>query len=114
MRSIEPLILQYPPNGIADSLYSVFLPYIENELIERARYINIYVEFHSLDNIGTILNKVKAQGAQICDVDISRGGNETAPNPSAVLSVRLEQKQLHTEVLTAIAELDSVYTIDEF
>nr|WP_302651838.1 MgtC/SapB family protein [uncultured Agathobaculum sp.] len=91
-----------------------FLPFIENELIERARYINIYVEFCSLDNIGAILNKVKEQGAQICDVDISRGGNETAPNPSAVLSVRLEQKQLHTEVLAAIAELDSVYTINEF
>ena len=31
-----------------------FLPFIENELVERARFINIYVEFHSLDNIGAI------------------------------------------------------------
>ena len=91
-----------------------FLPFIENELVERARFINIYVEFHSLDNIGAILSKIKDQGAQICDVDINRGHSEYAPNPSAVLFVQLEQKQLHTELLTAIAELDSVYTIDEF
>ena len=91
-----------------------FLPFIENELVERARFINIYVEFHSLDNIGAILSKIKDQGAQICDVDINRGHNEYSPNPSAVLFVQLEQKQLHTELLTAIAELDSVYTIDEF
>ena len=91
-----------------------FLPFIENELVERARFINIYVEFHSLDNIGAILSKIKDQGAQICDVDINRGHNEYSPNLSAVLFVQLEQKQLHTELLTAIAELDSVYTIDEF
>ena len=47
-------------------------------------------------------------------MDINRGHSEYAPNPSAVLFVQLEQKQLHTELLTAIAELDSVYTIDEF
>lgn len=52
-----------------------FLPFIENELVERARFINIYVEFHSLDNIGAILSKIKDQGAQICDVDINRGHN---------------------------------------
>ena len=91
-----------------------FLPFIENELVERARFINIYVEFQSLDNIGAILSKIKDQGAQICDVYITRGHNDYSPNPSAVLFVQLEQKQLHTELLTAIAELDSVYTIDEF
>lgn len=91
-----------------------FLPIIENMLIERARFINIYVEFHSLDNIGTIINRIKEQGAQICDVDINRSGAEGSKNPSAVFSIHLKQKQPHTRILTAIAELDSVYTIDEF
>ena len=56
-----------------------FLPIIENELVERARFINIYVEFHSLDNIGAILSKIKDQGAQICDVDINAGIMSTLP-----------------------------------
>ena len=34
-------------------------------------------------------------------------------NPNAVFAIRLQQKQPHTQVLTAIAALDSVYTIDE-
>jgi len=34
-------------------------------------------------------------------------------HPSAVFSIRLHQKQAHTRVLTAISELESVYTIDE-
>ena len=91
-----------------------FLPIIETMLVERARFINIYVEFHSLDNIGTIINRIKEQGAQICDVDISRTGAEGSKNPSAVFSIHLEHKQPHTRILTAIAELNSIYTIDEF
>lgn len=91
-----------------------FLPSIESMLIERARFINFYVEFQSLDNIGAIINRIKAQGGQICDVDISRSGAEGSNNPSAVFSIHLEQKLPHTQVLTAVAALDSVYTIDEF
>lgn len=91
-----------------------FLPTIENALIARARFINIYLEFETLDNIGTIINHIKKQGAQICDVDIGRGRSERSQNPSAVFAVHLKQKQPHTHVLAAIAELDCVYTIEEF
>ena len=89
-----------------------FLPIIENYLVERARFINIYVEFRSLDDIGAI-SRIKSQGAHICDVDINRGRTERSINPNAVFAIRLQQKQPHTQVLTAIAALDSVYTIDE-
>ena len=90
-----------------------FLPIIENYLVERARFINIYVEFRSLDDIGAIISRIKSQGAHICDVDINRGRTERSINPNAVFAIRLQQKQPHTQVLTAIAALDSVYTIDE-
>ena len=90
-----------------------FLPAFENYLVERARFINIYVEFRSLDDLGSIISRIKSQGARICDVDINRGRTERSINPNAVFAIRLQQKQPHTQVLTAIAALDSVYTIDE-
>ena len=46
-------------------------------------------------------------------IDINRGRTERSINPNAVFAIRLQQKQPHTQVLTAIAALDSVYTIDE-
>lgn len=90
-----------------------FLPAFENYLVEKARFINIYVEFRSLDDLGSIISRIKSQGARICDVDINRGRTERSINPNAVFAIRLQQKQPHTQVLTAIAALDSVYTIDE-
>ena len=88
-------------------------PIIENVIIENAQYINIYVEFESLDHVGAIIGRIKSQNAQILDVEIERGREKRSRNPSAVFSIRLNQKQPHTQILAAISELNSVYTINE-
>lgn len=90
-----------------------FLPAVEMAIVERARNINIYVEFTSLDVIGEIIGRIKEQGAQIYDVDISHGKEKYARNPSAVFSIRLNERRAHEEILTAISDLEDITTIDE-
>lgn len=89
------------------------LPMVEAFLIENARDMLIYVEFQSLDDVGDIINRIKAQDVLIYDVELERGLEEKLRNPSAVFSIRLNQKQPHTRVLAALSELESVYIIDE-
>ena len=75
--------------------------------------MNIYVEMRSLDEIGPLLTRVKAQGVQIYSVEIDRGGEEHHRYPSAVLSVRLASHQQHPQVLAALSEVKGVTMIDE-
>lgn len=89
------------------------LPLVENYIVENAQDMNLYVEFRSLDDVGDIIGRIKAQGAQIYEVDIDRGREEKFRSPSAVFSIRLNQKRTHMRVLAAISELENVYTIDE-
>nr|WP_325297948.1 MgtC/SapB family protein [uncultured Dysosmobacter sp.] len=95
------------------SLVIRVLPHVENFIVEKARNMNIYVEFDSLDNLGEIIGAVKALDVQIYDVDIDHGRQEKFRSPSAVFSIRLHNRQMHTHVLAAISELESVRTIDE-
>ena len=95
------------------SLVIRVLPHVENYVVENARNMNIYVEFNSLDDVGDILNRIKSQNVQIYDVELNHGREEKSRHPSAVFSIRLNQKQMHTQVLAAISELESVRTIDE-
>ena len=90
-----------------------FLPMVEVYLLENARNMNIYVELKSLDEIGTLLARMKAQGVQIYSVEIDRGGEEHHRYPSAVLSVRLEHHQQHPQILAALSEVKGVTMIDE-
>lgn len=89
------------------------LPYVENFVVENARNMDLYVEFESLDDIGNIIGCLKAQNVQIYEVDIDHGREERLRYPSAVFSIRLNQKMAHTQILTAITELDCVRVIDE-
>ena len=89
------------------------LPQVETYIVENARNMNIYVEFQSLDDVRDIISRIKSQDVQIYDVEIDHGREEKLRNPSAVFSIRLNHKQMHTQVLAAISELESVRTIDE-
>lgn len=89
------------------------LPYIEGFIIENTRNMNIYVEFQSLDDVGAIIGRIKSQNVQIYEVDINHGRAERSENPSAVFSLRLNQKIPHEQILAAIADLDNIRTIDE-
>lgn len=91
-----------------------FLPTIENIMVERAPFLNIYVEFESLDNIGAIIGRIKEQNSQILDVEIDHGRGEGSGNPSAAFSLRLPRHQPHSDVLVSVSGLDCVYTVEEF
>lgn len=88
------------------------LPAVERRMMETAHNMNLYVEFDSLDAVGDIIGRIKAQDVQIYEVDIDRG-RESGRAPSAVFSIRLNHRVPHTQVVAAISELESVYTIDE-
>lgn len=91
-----------------------YLPSIESLLVERAPFLNIYVEFESLDNIGAILTRIKEHHIQILDVEIDHGrGEGSSGSPSAVFSLRLPHRQNHSDVLVSVAGLDCVYAVEE-
>ena len=87
------------------------LPEIEDYIIARARYMNVYVEFNSMNAMGEIITAFKTLGVHIYDVDINRGGNGL--NPGAVFSIRLLEWRPHAEILATISHLDSVTMINE-
>ena len=87
------------------------LPAVEAALIERAKNINLYIEFDSLDHMGQIISSIKGLDLDIHQVDINRGKN--GAHPSAILALRLRQRRGRSQVLAAISKLDCIRTIDE-
>ena len=90
------------------------LPAAENLIIEQAPFLNIYVEFSSLDDIGCIIRHIKKQDVRILDVEIDHGRADGSGSPSAVFSLRLANRRLHAEMLVSLAGLDCVYAVEEY
>ena len=88
-------------------------PLIDNKIHDRTKTMNIYVEFSALSDIGTLTKRLKTQQLQIIDVDIEHSRKQSAPHPSAIFCVYLQQPQPHVHILCALADLDCVYLIEE-
>ncbi len=90
-----------------------FLPAVEALLLERAREMSVYVEFRSLDDVGEIINCIRARQVRIHEVDIDRDRKNSDQNPSAVFLIRLPKHQSRAALLSDIAGLEHVWSITE-
>ena len=57
------------------------------------------------------MEKIKSQEIRVFDVEITKAKGAMCPN--AIFSLQLPKKKPHTAVMTAIAELGCVRTIEE-
>ena len=96
---------------IAIILTVVVFSKLERFILSRSRNVNLYVEFEHTDDLSDIIEKIKAQDVRIFDVEITKAKGDTYPN--AIFALQLPKKKPHTAVMTAIADVDSVRTIEE-
>lgn len=88
------------------------LPAVESFVVDHARNMNLYVEFESLDDIGDIISCIKGLNAQIYQVDIDKGRDDTNRHPSAVFSIRLKKSRMQEKLLVCLSEIPNVHFIE--
>ena len=86
---------------------------LEQFILSRSRNINLFVEYEFLEDVGDIITCIKSQNVRIFDVEISKGKLSEGSYPSVIISMQLPKKKTHTELLTVLAQLESIRMIEE-
>ncbi len=94
------------------SLTIIVFTRLEHVIVSRTRNINLFIEFDHVDDLGKIISVIKAQDIRIFDVDV-RKANERQIAQSAVFSIRLPKRMRHTKVMTVLAGVEGIRTIEE-
>lgn len=89
------------------------LPWVEDAVSRWTRDMNVYLEFDDLSRLEGILEGIKAMQVQVYDVDLDDGRDHARHLPSAVLCLRLSDRQPHARVLAGLSKLPGVRLIDE-
>ena len=89
------------------------LPAVELYIVENAKNMNIYVEFHSLNDVAEIINRIKAKDVTIYEVEVDHGKQTPSQHPNAVFSLRMNRPGTHAKILAAISELEDVYVVHD-
>ncbi len=84
---------------------------LESFILSRSRNINLYVEFENADDLSLIIARIKEHQIRIFDVELTKSTG--GANPNAIFTLHLPKRQSHTVVMTAIAQVDTVRTIEE-
>ncbi len=87
---------------------------LENFILSHSRNVNLYVEYEHTDDVAQIIERIKAQEVRIFDVEIAKDkGADGISYPNAIFSLQLPKKKPHTLIITSIAEIEAVRTIEE-
>lgn len=90
-----------------------FLPQWEDQVVNKLRNMNLYVEYDTVESTGAILRKLRELDVQIYEVDIHRDTNTPGGGTSAVFTIRLNQRTTHTRVLAYISQLECISNVEE-
>ncbi|MBE6702043.1 MAG: MgtC/SapB family protein [Ruminococcaceae bacterium] len=95
------------------SVTIIVLTRVERIVMNRSRNLNLNIEFLHIDDLGKIISAIKEQDIRIFDVEIHKNKSSTGGFPSAVFSIRLPKKMHHAKVLTLIADVENVRSVEE-
>lgn len=88
-------------------------PVLVEHLLAHTRNMNIYVELESINNIGALTHLLHEQEIQIYDVEPDTGSAKSMRLPNATISLRLPKGMAHEIVVSGIAKLDCIVSVDE-
>ena len=94
-------------------LAMVFFTRLESFVISHSRNINLFVEFEDMDDLSNIVEQIRSKNVRIFDVEITKAKYSETKYPNAIFSLRLPKKMTHASLVTLIASVDKVRTIEE-
>lgn len=92
----------------------LLFPRVENAIVLKSRFVNLYIEFSSINAMDEIISKLRSENVHIVDVEISKGaGGKLYDGPNAVVHIIMSKHRSHAELMVSLSALDSVSLIEE-
>ena len=93
-------------------LAELVLAKLEYFIVSNARAFNLFVEYTDSGRLGTIIDTIKKSGGYIVDLEITKNTSE-GKNPCATFSLSAPRKVAHQVLMTKIANLEGVISVEE-
>ena len=94
-------------------LAMVFFTRLESFVISHSKNVNLYVEFENMDDLSKIVEQIRSKNVRIFDVEITKAKYSDTKYPNAIFSLRIPKKMTHSSLVTLIASVDKVRSIEE-
>jgi putative Mg2+ transporter-C (MgtC) family protein len=94
-------------------LTEIVLSKVDWYLLSHTRTINTYVEYTGSESLTLIMSELKKRDVQVIDVEIAKKLTGTNARTSVILSLQLNKRSRHSDLLTVLSEIDGVCSVEE-
>ena len=89
------------------------LNHVEKLLTSRTKNMNINVTLTEVGAIPGVLDSLRSMNIKIFDVEITNVRDIRIESPSVIIEMRLPRRRPHAEIITSIAGIDGVISVEE-
>lgn len=98
---------------IAIYLVLTVFRYMDNILVNRTRYMQLYIEFSSIGDMSGFIKKLKQQGIKIAEMDLVKVKNKEKAEAAAVLSLQFKKAVQSEELMAEWLQCEEVMALEE-
>ncbi len=93
-------------------IVELFLARFEYFMVSNSRTVTIFVEYTETSKLSAIVETVKENSSYIRDIEITKSNSESNTS-CAIFSLQMPRRTSHDKMITIIANLDGVVSVEE-
>jgi len=86
---------------------------MDNWMLANTRVMDLYMEFEKMSDLGNFMSYLKDKGIKITEIEMTKSNNVEDVGVAVLLTLKLEKKRPHAEILQLLSMADGVIYIEE-
>ena len=99
--------------GVMILLVMSVLHRLDDKLVANARNVDLYMEFQKMSDLGAFMAKIKDWGMKITEIEMTKSNSTEDVGVAVLLTVKLEKKRPHTEIIQLFSQVEGVCYLEE-
>lgn len=86
---------------------------LDDRMTANTRTLDMYMEFHKMSDLGAFMSKIKGFGMKISEIEMTKSNNTEDVGVAVLLTLKLEKKRPHTEIIRLLSQVEGVRYLEE-
>lgn len=86
---------------------------MDDRMTANTRTLDMYMEFQKMSDLGGFMSKIKKFGMKISEIEMTKSNNAEDVGVAVLLTLKLEKKRPHTEIIELLSQVEGVIYIEE-
>ncbi len=86
---------------------------LDDKMVANARNVDLYMEFQRMSDLGAFMSKIKEFGMKISEIETTKSNSTEDIGVAVLLTIKLEKKKPHTEIIELLSQIEGVRYLEE-